>query len=184
MVEIKESLARGVVGLVESGQTIFIDAGSTNVAVARRLPRDKAITVVTNAPNVAVSLADHQRSKVILLGGVFNSEKGACLGGQTLKEAQRIYADMLILGTCGADPDVGITTLDAEEAELKRCMVRQSGRLILPLTLDKLGTVAPYKVADSAEADVVLVPQGASTDLLGRFEAIGTLIRSVPNGPS
>src|SRR5690348_16751966 len=79
MVEIKENLARGVVDLLKNGQTIFIDAGSTNLAVAKRLPRDKAITVVTNAPNVALALADHQRSRVILLGGVFNSEKGACL---------------------------------------------------------------------------------------------------------
>ncbi|WP_271022272.1 DeoR/GlpR family DNA-binding transcription regulator [Rhizobium sp. RCAM05973] len=153
----KTDLARAVGDMIESGQTIFIDAGSTNVSIARCLPPDKEVTIVTNSPGVALALDEHPRCRTILLGGIFNSSKGACVGSQTYKEVQRIYADVFILGTCGVDLELGLTAFDAEEAELKRCMVDQASQLWVPATSDKLGTVAPYKIADSASIDVLFV---------------------------
>jgi DeoR/GlpR family transcriptional regulator of sugar metabolism len=179
MTEEKARLAVGVAGLIEAGQTLFVDAGSTNVAVAQKLPRDKKLTVVTNAPNVAIALSDHELCKVVVLGGTFNAEKGACLGAQTLREAQRVYADVLVLGTCGIDGEIGVTALDTEEAELKRCMVEQSDKLFVPATLDKVGTVAPYKVADSSTVDVLLVPGTPDPEVMSLFMATPIRILTV-----
>jgi len=98
LVESKLSLARVVAGLVAPEQTLFVDAGSTNLAVAQALPRDLAITVVTNAPAVATALADHPSCRTMVIGGQFNSDKGACLGSHALRDIQRVRADLLILG--------------------------------------------------------------------------------------
>ena len=180
MIDAKEHLAAAVAGLVKAGQTIFIDAGSTNLAVARTLSREMDLTIVTNAPGVAVALSDHPLCRVIMLGGVFNPIKGACLGGQTVREVQRIHADVLVLGSCGVDPQVGVTALDAEEAELKRCMVQQSRQVVVPATLDKLGTVAPYKVADSSEIDVLVLPNAPDAELMALFMATRVRILTAP----
>lgn len=169
--EAKEALARVVAGLIEPGQTIFIDAGSTNLAVARAIPPDHAVTVVTNAPAVALALSQHPRCKAILIGGILNQDTGACVGGQTCAEIGRIYADLFILGACAVDAQIGATALDVDEAETKRAMIAQSGRLIVPVTADKIGTIAPFKVAEASMIDVLVVAGSSSQE---RLDAFGT----------
>jgi len=171
----KERLALCVAGLILPGQTIFIDAGSTNIAIARALRREVPITVVTNAPAVALALSDHDKCRTILLGGILNQDKGACLGGQTLNEVHRIYADVFVLGTCGVDASVGVTALDSEEAELKRAMIQQSGQLLVPATPDKIGTIAPYSVAAASSIDT-LVSTLVDDDKLSAFKDLGAKI--------
>lgn len=160
----KASLARAAVGLIKHGQTIFIDAGSTNLAIAAALPRDKQVTIVTNAPAVATALSDHTNCTVIVLGGVYDRGKGACLGAQAVREASHIFADMFILGACGVDTMAGVTALDAGEAEIKRMMIAQSSLLLIAATSDKLGTVAPFKIADASRIDHLII-EGDAGDM-------------------
>ncbi len=157
----KASLARVAADLVKNGQTLFIDAGSTNLAIAGALPRDKQLTVVTNAPAIATALSDHEHCTVIVLGGVYDRAKGACLGVQAAREAAHIFADMFILGACGVDTTAGVTALDAGEAEIKRMMIAQSSLLLIAATTDKLGTVAQFKIADVSRIDHLVVEEDA-----------------------
>ena len=158
----KASLARAAVNLVKEGQTIFIDAGSTNLAIAQALPTDLRLTVVTNAPGVASALSHHPKISVIMLGGLYDQAKGACLGPQTIREATQIFADMFILGACGVDAGIGVTALDAGEAEVKRAMIGQSSLLMIAATADKLGTVAPFKIAEPSRIDHLVVENGVA----------------------
>ncbi|MDC9822920.1 DeoR/GlpR family DNA-binding transcription regulator [Devosia sp. ZB163] len=180
LVESKLSLARVVAGLVAPEQTLFVDAGSTNLAIAQALPRDLAITVVTNAPAVATALADHPNCRTMVIGGQFNSDKGACLGSHALRDIQRVRADLLILGTCGVDPRVGVSALDAEEAEIKRAMVEQSRQLVVPATADKIGTTAPFDVADTSRIDHLVVTKDADAVTIDTFRALGVTVHVAP----
>lgn len=153
----KAALARAAVELIKEGHTVFIDAGSTNLAIAEALPRDRRLTVVTNAPAVAMALSDHPNHAVMVLGGLYDQVKGACLGPQTVREASQIFADMFILGACGVDAAIGVTALDAGEAEVKRMMIAQSSLLLIAATADKLGTVAPFRIAEPQRIDHLIV---------------------------
>jgi DeoR/GlpR family transcriptional regulator of sugar metabolism len=175
----KHRLGAAIGQLLTSGQTIFIDAGSTNITIAGAIPVGPQLTVITNAPSIALALENHDKCRTILLGGIFNPSKGACLGGQALREAKRIFADIFILGTCGVDADMGLTALDAEEAELKRCMIEQSNQLWVPVTMDKIGTVAPYKIADaSAIGKLFAVSDDGSASTLP-FSEKGVVVHEV-----
>ncbi|AYL49868.1 TPA: DeoR/GlpR family DNA-binding transcription regulator [Citrobacter farmeri] len=171
--EDKQKLAKRVSAHIEEGQTIFIDASSTNIAVAAELPRSKRFTVITNAPAVAVALSDHTLCKVLVLGGIFNPIKGACLGSQTIQELKKIYVDVLILGACGVDKVLGITALDPEEAELKRCLIEQSSQIVVPVTTNKVGTAAPYKLTEASEIDVLIVEHDLDPSAISDFSEIG-----------
>lgn len=153
----KAALAGLAVTLVGEGQTVFIDAGSTNLAIAQALPREKRLTVVTNAPAIAVALSDHPNHGVIVLGGAYEQSKGACLGPQTVREISQIFADVFVLGACGVDAGIGVTALDAGEAEVKRAMIAQSSVLLIAATRDKLGTIAPFRLAETARIDHLVV---------------------------
>ncbi|MDW6022367.1 DeoR/GlpR family DNA-binding transcription regulator [Mesorhizobium sp. BAC0120] len=180
MVECKLKLASAVVKLISPGQTVFVDAGSTNLAVAQSLPKDLSVTIVTNAPAVALALADHPLCRTILIGGQFDPAKGACLGSQTVRDIERIHADVLVLGTCGIDTRVGASALDAEEAEIKRCMVEQSRTVIVPATADKIGTVAPFAVTGVDRLDHLVITPDVGLEAVDAFAALGVHVHRTP----
>ncbi|MGV3491286.1 MAG: DeoR/GlpR family DNA-binding transcription regulator [Devosia sp.] len=157
LAESKRRLAQTAVSLIGAGQTIFIDAGSTNLAVAAALSRELPLTVITNAPAVALALADHRLCRTVVIGGTFDADKGACVGAQAVGAVRQFNADAVVLGTCGIDALVGVSALDGEEAAIKRAMVEQSRRVIVAATNDKLGTVAPYVVAGPERVDELVV---------------------------
>jgi DeoR/GlpR family transcriptional regulator of sugar metabolism len=162
--DVKARLARATAALVRDGQTLYIDASSTNLAIAKSLPKELRLTVVTNAPAIATALSDNPKHTVIVLGGLYDQSKGACLGTQTIREAGNIFADMFILGACGVDTALGVTALDASEVEIKRVMIAQSSLLAIAATTDKLGTVAPFKLADASRIDHLVVENEAEME--------------------
>lgn len=176
----KSQLAEVAATLVQDGQIVFIDAGSTNLAIAHALPRTLALTVVTNAPAIATALSDHPSATIIMLGGLYEKSKGACLGPQTVHEVQQIYADLFILGTCAVDASIGVTALDPAEAEVKRAMLAQSNTLLIAASPEKLGTIAPFKIADVAAIDHLIVDADTPSLHLAQFEAADVQVHRLP----
>lgn len=176
----KARLAQTAASLIQDRQTVFIDAGSTNLAIARAIPRSRILTVVTNAPSVATALADHPNCTIIVLGGLFDRSKGACLGAQTVHEARQIYADLFIIGACGIDANIGVTALDTAEADIKRTMLAQSSTVLIAATADKLGTIAPFKIADAAVIDHLVVDTTAPAETLAALRALDIQLHIAP----
>src|SRR5690606_13543049 len=96
--------------------------------------------------------------------------QGACLGPQTIREASQIFADLAILGACGVDSAIGVTALDAAEAEVRGTRLGQSSLLVIAATSEKLGRVAPFKIADPTRIDHLIVEADAGD--LSAFEAM------------
>ncbi len=142
----KQRLARAAVTLLQPGQTVMIDAGSTNTAIARALPVNMNLTVATNAPDIAQILTGRADLRLIVLGGHYHPDLGACLGPETRAATATLQADWLFLGTCGLDPTVGVTGFDAGEAEVKATMAAFSDRTAIAVTGEKLGTTAPFPI--------------------------------------
>ncbi|MBJ3783441.1 DeoR/GlpR family DNA-binding transcription regulator [Devosia sediminis] len=168
--DVKARLASATAALVRDGQTLYIDAGSTNLAIAKALPKDLRLTIVTNAPAIATAMSDNPKHTIVVLGGHYDQSKGACLGPQTIREAGNIFADMFILGACAIDTALGVTALDAAEAEVKRVMIAQSSLLTIAATSDKLGTIAPFKLAEVARIDHLVVEHDADLDAYRAFD--------------
>ena len=65
----KQRLGRAVAALVEPGQTVFIDGGTTNLELVRHLPLELSVTVITHSPVIAAALEPHKEIEVIVVGG-------------------------------------------------------------------------------------------------------------------
>ncbi len=169
----KAKLAKASVQLMQSGQSIFIDSGSTNIAIARAIPADIALTVATNSLGVACALKDHAKIRLVVLGGDFNTTLGACVGEQTLHAISRLHADLLFLGSCGIDVGVGVTAFDSAEAEIKRAMIKSSSAVVVAATADKLVTAAPFRVVGPEMIQHLVVDSLVQTDVITDFEKTG-----------
>jgi DeoR/GlpR family transcriptional regulator of sugar metabolism len=169
--ENKHQLARMAATLVRARQTLLIDAGSTNSAIAAVLPEDLELTVVTNAPDIAQRLMEREGFEILLIGGRLDRHAGAAVGAHTLQELGRIRADLCFPGTCAIDAKSGVWGIDSEECLIKRTMVENSAETAIVVTADKFGAAATHRVADVTQIDHLVVEHDVDATLCAAFEA-------------
>ncbi len=169
----RAALADAVTGRFQPDQVIGLDAGSTNVDIAARIPDTLPVTIVTNSPAAAMALADHPSAKVILLGGIVDLTWMATTGSDVVDAWRDHHLDVAVVGACGFGPDTGVTTRSANEVATKRALIAAGAEVVLPLQHEKLGTVAPFRVAGVEEIDVLVVDQAADTDAVAASRSAG-----------
>ena len=171
----KAELAARVVTLLQPGQVLLIDAGSTNQAIAQQLPGALALTVITNAPQIATAAAWQAGTTVHLIGGRL-AEGGGAVGAEALAQVQRLRADVYLPGACAVDADTGVWAMDGEEATLKRAMLACASRVIVAATTEKLGARGVWQVAALDEIDDLVLTTSAPAALAERFRAAGIAV--------
>ena len=171
--EEKAAIARAVADVVADARVLLIDGSTTNLAVARLLPGTRVGTVLTNSPPIAAALADHPTVEVVVIGGRLDKRAQVTVGASAVDMIRSVRADACLLGVCALHPEVGLTTDDLDEAEVKRAMVRASGEVIAPATSDKLRAASAYLVAPVQEVTHLVAEPDAPDDLLDPYRALG-----------
>lgn len=172
----KQALARKAVMLVRPGQTLLIDAGSTNAAIAAALPENFGLTVVTNAPDIARILIDREGFEILLIGGRIDPRIGAAVGAQAVQEIARVHADLCFPGACAIDASHGLWGFDSEETLLKRAIMAASGETVVVVTQEKLGTAASHHVASIAAVQHLVVEHAVGRAIRQAFTAQGVIV--------
>ena len=153
----KAALGRALAALVQPDSFVFIDAGSTNLAAVKAFPDDLRFTVATHDPAIAAALLAKPKVTLWLIGGRVSREVGAALGGRTLADVEALRPALALLGVCALDPVAGLAVFDPEDAEIKRALLRNSGRVAAAVLNEKLETGAPFAIgrAESLESVVL-----------------------------
>lgn len=157
----KLSLAMASQALVQEGQCLFIDAGSTNLAIANELSPELEITVVTNSPLIAAALMERRKFKVIVLGGVVNTDVGGVVGLSAISQVNDFTFDLAFLGACAIDVGHGVTAVNYDDATFKRLVSSRANRVAVALLNEKINSVAPFKVTETEQLDVLILEKSA-----------------------
>ncbi|RWG59674.1 MAG: hypothetical protein EOQ64_04075 [Mesorhizobium sp.] len=104
-------LAAAAAKLVQPSATIMMDHAALCVAFAAALPRDISLTIVTNSPRVTTALEGHRQASAILLGGLYDQEKGCSVGTVALSQLEQFNADLFFVADCAVHASVGLTPL-------------------------------------------------------------------------
>jgi DeoR/GlpR family transcriptional regulator of sugar metabolism len=172
-IERKLALGEKMAAIIQPGQLVFIDAGSTNLAVARSLPKGIGVTVATHDPTIAAALADRTDLTLITIGGQVNPRIGAAVDGQALRLVLELRPDLLLLGICAIDADDGIAAFHSEDAQMKRALLERSGSVAIAVLNEKLSASAPFQVgAVDVVADLIVEADAPKQVVLG-FESQG-----------
>lgn len=86
-------------------------------------------------------------------------------GAASAEAISRIRVDSYFMGVTGLHPDLGATTGDAEEAEIKRLIARQSAETVVLASREKLGAASPYQILPLAEITTLVTEDGLPSDL-------------------
>lgn len=167
----KRALALAAAALIRPEDILLIDAGSTNLALARLLEDGQATAIITNCPHIAVATGHFSRTEVIMLGGTVAAGTGSVRGARTLRALADIRADLCFIGACGLDPAFGLGVWESEDAVLKQAMIYASHRTACAVTTEKLTQTAPFKVADLAGLHHIILEADAPADLVTRLRA-------------
>jgi DeoR/GlpR family transcriptional regulator of sugar metabolism len=162
----KVEIAKAAAGMIKEGQIVFLDGGTTTVRLARALPKDLRMTVVTHSPDVATALLDHPDVVVELLGGRIFKHSNVAVGAVTIETISHIRADLYFMGVTGIHAEHGLTTGDREEAAVKRAICRQAAETIVLGSREKLGAVSAYSVVGFDDIDGVVVSKKCPEELL------------------
>jgi DeoR family transcriptional regulator of aga operon len=136
----KVRIAAAAAAMVKDGETLLLDSGSTTNEIARQLCRLplEGINVITNALNVAMTLANAPHVRLVMLGGVLRPGSYALSGPQAEAALSGLKADRLFLGVDSLDPDVGLMTPHVLEAQLNAQMIAAATHVVAVADSSKL----------------------------------------------
>jgi DeoR/GlpR family transcriptional regulator of sugar metabolism len=142
----KGSIGRTAAALIEPGNTVILDAGSTTLALARALTA-RPLSVVTNSLDIALLFDRDSAVQLVLTGGKWVPDARAMRGTATRDLLAVCRADWAVLGACALDVRAGVTASDEDDAAVKRTMVAAASRTMVLADHSKQGSVAPFHVA-------------------------------------
>lgn len=169
----KRALAARAVALIQPGQMVFLDGGTTNAEIARLLPQNFGLTLVTHSPTIAIELENRNDIEVILIGGRLYRHSMVAVGAVAAEAISRLRPDLFFLGATALHPQHGATTGDAEEAAIKRLIASVSAETYLCLTIDKLDALSPCQIVPLAGLAGGILNGAIEEDRIRPYRAAG-----------
>ena len=145
----KKRLGKMVAEKIPGGSTLFLDAGSTVLAVATQI--QGPMTVITPSLDIAQHFSTRADIQLILLGGKWDMHQRLFAGSATVSLLERYRADIAVLGTCALHADLGLSASQEADAEVKRAMLAASAEHWLVADHMKLNHCEPWLVAGLAD---------------------------------
>ena len=172
----KRAIGEAAGRLIQPGQIVILDGGTTAVQLARQLPIALQATIVTHSPSVAVELANHPLVEVILIGGKLFKHSVVTMGTAALEALAHIRADLYFMGVTGVHPKAGLSTGDLEEAYMKKALSDHAAETIVLASSEKIGVASPYKILPIEKISGLIVENGTAEDELSAYADLGITI--------
>jgi len=181
--EEKERIGRAAAALIQNGDVVIMDSGTTVVQVARHISQailiSGQLTVITSSLPIARELGSWKGVHLILLGGVYLPEQEVVVGPQALANLAQLHADKMFLGAGGISLEGGPTTATVLDAEVDRACVGAADAVIAVVDSSKIGRRGLASVVPITELDVLITDTGAPDEFVARARELGLDVRLV-----
>lgn len=177
---LKRELATFAASLVNPGETVFIENGSSNALLARALSEQPGVTIITVSSYIA-HLLKETPGEVILLGGIYQKKSESMVGPLTRQYIQQVHFSKAFIGIDGWQHETGFTGRDMMRADVVNAVLEKGAEAIILSDSSKFGAVHPYPLGPiqkfnrlitddglSAEMQLQLEHQGLSVDIIHR----------------
>jgi DeoR/GlpR family transcriptional regulator of sugar metabolism len=155
--ERKLALARAALSSIERGEFLFLDSGSTNLALAGLLPEDHGLTVATNSIDIAAAMLGRGDIPLIVVGGSVDARVGGAVDASAVASIGQMNIDRCFIGACSISPAGGIGSFVHADAIFKRSLLGRSRVRVAMITSDKFNESAPHRVGGPADFETVVV---------------------------
>ena len=171
----KASIAQAAAQLVEAGDTIFLDVGTTILDMAQNIRAGGPITAFTNALRTAIALSQIPECTVILPGGQLRSGELALSGFPAEENMAHFNVRKAFLGAAGIS-EAGVTDFHTAEANLRRQVVHNADQVIVLADFSKFGIRAVNNVCPLSSVDIVVTDSKTPAVFVRQLEQAGVRV--------
>lgn len=143
--------------LVNEGNVIFLDTGSTTLSIAHALLSRKNIAVITNSLPILNVLSTNREIQLFALAGIYYPELSGFYGGMTVKHLKTFHVDKAFIGIPAVNFELGLMTNDNRDCDLKQAALEVSRKKILVTDHTKFGNESFLKVCDINILDKIVM---------------------------
>ena len=177
----KGRIAAAAARLIPDASTVFLDAGTTVLQLARLIRvNPMPLRVFTNGLLIAQEFLNVPNLQVSVLGGQLRSENASFVGPQAEAVLEGLWFDQLFLGVSCIGLDGSIYSADSAEANLNRRMLPRSAQSHVLADSSKFGAMATYKVAPLKAVTQVVTDSGVAPDWRHKLDKLGVTLCVVP----
>lgn len=166
----KLKIAKEAAKLIEDGETVLIEAGSTNAVLAKELAGKKKIHIITNSLYIAQMLKDKINVKVTLLGGELQGESQTFVGPLTKLCLSVVAVKKAFIGMDGFSEKLGFTCSDFLRAEVGKEMSSRAEKVIILAESSKFDNVGATPIVELSKVSTIITDKELKRDKLGIFE--------------
>lgn len=171
----KIEIAQKAAGLIEVGSSIFLDAGSTALYLAKEMP-DIACNVFTNGLAVATELAKKKNVMVNLLGGPLIKENLSTASSLSSVYFTDTNFELAIIAAAAFTPENGFSCGSQQEADLFKIICKKAKFTYMMLDSSKIGKIKPYTFARPEDINVLITDDVFPDALKEQFKAMNIVV--------
>ncbi|TQV68333.1 DeoR/GlpR family DNA-binding transcription regulator [Denitrobaculum tricleocarpae] len=161
----KRRIAEKVAEIIEDGDSLFLDIGSTTSYIAQALQHRRDLFVVTNSVSVAHTLAARNGNRVFMAGGELRAHDGGAFGVEAIEFVRRFQVEYAVLSAAAINAASGFMLFDLQEAEFSREIMRRAKTSIVAADSSKFDHRAPISVDAPSLVDVLVTDSAPPADL-------------------
>ncbi len=171
----KLAMAQKAMSLLQPHSAVFLDASTSNLALAQHLP-DINLNVFTTGPSIALELCRLHNPVVTLCCGTINRKNLALSGQNTLEMLEKVNIDMAFIGVSGCSVEAGFTCGTESDMLVKRLVIRKARTSVIMCGREKFSHLMPYTFAQLPEVDYVVTDGNAPEAFLQAARDAGVKI--------
>jgi DeoR/GlpR family transcriptional regulator of sugar metabolism len=174
--EEKRAIGAAAAQYVLDGETIIISSGTTTAEMIPHLANRQGLTVITNALNITLLLAQYPQITVIVLGGILRHSEMTTLGSLAEQALDNLRADKLFMGTRAVHAEYGISAENLAESHSDQALMKSARDIFVLADHTKFGKIATVRVA-TLDQVTRLITDGHLPDIeLASIAETGVLI--------
>ena len=163
--EEKEAIGRAAFALIQPGESVFIDAGTTPAFLASAINDTKRITVVTNSLVVAHTLESRANVQCILLGGMVHGATHSTVGQIADESLGQFRFNRAFMGTSAVDMSAGLSQGTFEEIPVKRKAARQSAQVVVLADSSKFDKQVTFLFMELGQVNAIITDTGIKPEI-------------------
>ena len=172
----KELLAKSIIKELSNFNMIFLDSGTTNLAIAKNLINNYNGTIITNSPPISIELSIDPNIKIILIGGELDNRTRVIRNAQAIEQINKLNIECTVLGISELSIEKGITYPNQDEAFLKTALINNSDVVLGAVIKEKLNKYSTFYAGKASSIDILITDENSEEILLPYKEIIDTII--------
>ena len=162
----KMELGKYCAGLVQEGNAIYLDSGSTCMSIAAALIGRKNIAILTNSLAVMNILAGSTGLQLFSMGGIFDYGTNGFFGDLTCRMIRGFRIDLAFLGVSSLSLEGGVMSPTAKDQAVKKTLFESARRRIVVVDHTKIGHESFLRIADLCDVDTLVTDKKADKDFI------------------